>query len=265
MTSEEEKSINMAESFLHRAWNKLDEAREHLKKFNYPESISASQECIELSVNAIFLLLQKEYPREHEFREEEFENILKMIPAKLKYLDIAKVYLYSKFWLQFYTVAKYGLEKLSYYFELYDKEGKKIFETPKETSFIYPNETRWLIIQNVKAPEFDDFKPKVEINDYDWKEFEEKFSSRDLIYYEPKIEKLEIGGYLISFNVYNSSIYDFDKIEAIIFLYNKENSQIGLARTYFQIKSKETQKVESIIDFLSEEPEAVEIFFQMQK
>jgi hypothetical protein len=160
---------------------------------------------------------------------------------------------------------KYGLEKLSYYFELYDKEGKKIFETPKETSFIYPNETRWLIIQNVKAPEFDDFKPKVEINDYDWKEFEEKFSSRDLIYYEPKIEKLEIGGYRISFNVYNSSIYDFDKIEAIIFLYNKENSLIGLTRTYFQIKSKETQKVESIIDFLPEKPEAIEIFFQVQK
>jgi HEPN domain-containing protein len=112
MTSEEEKSINMAESFLHRAWNKLDEAGKHLKKFNYSESISASQECIELSVKAIFLLFQKEYPRKHEFREEEFENILKMIPAKLKYLDIAKVYLYSKFWLQFYTVAKYGLEKL---------------------------------------------------------------------------------------------------------------------------------------------------------
>jgi HEPN domain-containing protein len=112
MTSEEEKSINMAESFLHRAWNKLNEAGEHLKNFNYSESISASQECIELSVKAIFLLFQKEYPRRHEFREEEFEDILKMIPAKLKYLDIAKVYLYSKFWLQFYTVAKYGLEKL---------------------------------------------------------------------------------------------------------------------------------------------------------
>jgi HEPN domain-containing protein len=90
----------------------LNEAGEHLKNFNYSESISASQECIELSVKAIFLLFQKEYPRKHEFREEEFEDILKMIPAKLKYLDIAKVYLYSKFWLQFYTVAKYGLEKL---------------------------------------------------------------------------------------------------------------------------------------------------------
>jgi HEPN domain-containing protein len=112
MISEEEKFMNIIESFLHRARNKLDEAREHLKKFNYSESVSASQECIELSVKAIFLLFQEKYPRKHEFTEEEFERILKMIPAQLKYVDFPKVYLYSKFWSQFYTIAKYGLEKL---------------------------------------------------------------------------------------------------------------------------------------------------------
>jgi HEPN domain-containing protein len=108
----EGKSMNMIESFLRRARNKLYEAREHLEKLNYPESISASQECIELSVKAIFLLFQEKYPRRHEFTEEEFENILKMIPDQLEHLDFPKVYLYSKFWSQFYTVAKYGLEKL---------------------------------------------------------------------------------------------------------------------------------------------------------
>ena len=112
MVSEEGKSMNMSESYLHRARNKLVEAEEHLKKFNYSESISASQECIELSVKAIFLLLQEKYPRKHEFNEEEFEKILQMVPAQLKYLDLPKIYLYSKFWSQFYTVAKYGLEKL---------------------------------------------------------------------------------------------------------------------------------------------------------
>jgi HEPN domain-containing protein len=111
MVNEENKSMNIIESFLRRARNKLDEAREHLKKFNYPESISASQECIELSVKAIFLIFQEEYPRKHEFSEEEFEKILKNIPNELKHLDFPKIYLYSKFWLQFYTVAKYGLEK----------------------------------------------------------------------------------------------------------------------------------------------------------
>jgi len=112
MVEQKQQSMEMAESFLKRAWTKLDEAKHHLKSSNYPESISASQECIELSIKAIFMLLQKEYPRKHEFKEEEFEVILEKIPEKLKHLDFFKLYLYSKFWLNFYTVAKYGLEKI---------------------------------------------------------------------------------------------------------------------------------------------------------
>ncbi len=56
------------------------------------------------------MLLQEKYPKKYEFNEEEFEAILKKIPEKLKHLDFHKLYLYSKFWLSFYTVAKYGLE-----------------------------------------------------------------------------------------------------------------------------------------------------------
>jgi HEPN domain-containing protein len=108
----DEKTKEMAESYLKRANNEYDEAKEHLEKRHYSESISASQECIELSIKAIFLLLQGEYPRSHEFKEEEFEAILKRIPEKLKYLDFHKLYLYSKFWSSFRTIAKYGLEKL---------------------------------------------------------------------------------------------------------------------------------------------------------
>jgi HEPN domain-containing protein len=71
------KNIQTAESFLKRAFNKLNEARSSLENHYYAESVSASQECIELSVKAIFLLLQEEYPKRHEFKEEEFEAILK--------------------------------------------------------------------------------------------------------------------------------------------------------------------------------------------
>ena len=124
---QEQKSIEMAESFLKRAWNKLNEAKQHLKSFNYPESISASQECIELSIKAVFMLLQVEYPRRHEFKEEEFEEVLKKIPEKLRYLDFPKLYLYSKFWLNFYTVAKYGLEKIGVGPEkLFEKEEAEL-------------------------------------------------------------------------------------------------------------------------------------------
>ena len=125
--AEQAKNIEMAESFLKRALNKLGEAKEHLKSWHYPESISASQECIELSIKAIFMLLQEKYPKKHEFSEEEFEAILKKIPERLKYLDFHKLYLYSKFWLSFYTVAKYGLEKIGVGAEkLFEKEEAEL-------------------------------------------------------------------------------------------------------------------------------------------
>jgi HEPN domain-containing protein len=85
-----EKSIEMAGSYLRRTRNKYYEAKEHLEKWHYSESISASQECIELSIKAVFLLLQENYPKRHEFKEEEFEAGLKKIPEKLKYLDFPK-------------------------------------------------------------------------------------------------------------------------------------------------------------------------------
>jgi HEPN domain-containing protein len=116
----DEKSMSLAESFLKRAYNKLSEARGHLEMFHYAESVSSSQECIELSVKTIFLLLHGGLPRKHEFSEEEFENVLRKIPSEYYksheyfcgYVDLCKVYLYSKFWSQFYTVAKYGFDRL---------------------------------------------------------------------------------------------------------------------------------------------------------
>jgi len=106
------KLIERARSFLSRVSNKLNEAKEHLKSYHYSESISASQECIELSIKAIFLLLKGEYPKRHEFYEKEFKKILKKIPEELKYLDFPKIYLYSLLWENFHTISKYGFEKL---------------------------------------------------------------------------------------------------------------------------------------------------------
>lgn len=121
------KSIEMAESYLKRSWNKLNESKVQLKERHYSESISASQECIELSIKAIFLLLHEKYPKEHGFKEEGFEAILKQIPDKIKYLNFPKLYLYSKFWQNFYTVAKYGLEKVGVGPEkLFEKEEAEL-------------------------------------------------------------------------------------------------------------------------------------------
>jgi hypothetical protein len=51
----------------------------------------------------------------------------KKIPEKLKYLKFPKLYLYSKFWPTFYTVAKYGLEKIGVDPEkLFEKEEAEL-------------------------------------------------------------------------------------------------------------------------------------------
>lgn len=105
------KSLEMAESFARRASNKEMEARENLKKFNIPESISASQECIELSMKAIFLLLTDSYPKKHDFTDDDYVHVLSKVPKQAENLNFARLFILSKFWSNFYSAAKYGNEK----------------------------------------------------------------------------------------------------------------------------------------------------------
>ena len=106
------KSLDMAESFLRRAENKKNEARQELECWHHAESISSSQECIELSMKAIFLLLTDSYPKRHNFKEEEFELLLDRIPEDLRYHNFPRLYLLHRLWSGFYTVAKYGYDKI---------------------------------------------------------------------------------------------------------------------------------------------------------
>lgn len=123
----ESKELEIAKGWIERASNKLAEAKEHLKSYHYSESISASQECIELSIKSILMLIQRSYHKRHEFKEEEFEQILNNIPEKLKNLDFPKLYLYSRFWSEFYTIAKYGLEKIGVPAQkLFEKEESEL-------------------------------------------------------------------------------------------------------------------------------------------
>jgi len=59
----DEKTLRMVNGFLKRADHRLEDAKSHLDKGyeHYAESVSASQECIELSIKSVFLLLQGNY------------------------------------------------------------------------------------------------------------------------------------------------------------------------------------------------------------
>jgi HEPN domain-containing protein len=100
----------LANDWLKRAKNKMDEGKQSVEKWHFAEAISAFQECIELSLKAISLFLIEKYPRDHKFDEKEFKEVLDRIPENLKSFEFYKLYLYSKFWGNFYTISKYGLE-----------------------------------------------------------------------------------------------------------------------------------------------------------
>ena len=104
------KNRGLATDWLERAKNKLEEGKTSLNNYRHSEAISSFQECIEFSLKSAFLLLLDKYPRDHKFDENEFREVLKEIPESLRSLEFHKLYLYSKFWSSFYTIAKYGLE-----------------------------------------------------------------------------------------------------------------------------------------------------------
>ncbi len=108
----DQKTKDMANGFLERARNKREEAQAQEKHFDYAESVSAAQECIELSAKATFLLLRGDYPRTHEFSEEQFEPLLEKLPQEVAFRNFPRLYLLHRFWSAFYTTSKYGLEKL---------------------------------------------------------------------------------------------------------------------------------------------------------
>jgi HEPN domain-containing protein len=104
--------FDMGESYYTRSNHMLEQARSQLEKARYAESISASQETIELATKAIFLFFQQDYSKSHEFKEEEFIKVLEKIPEELKFRNFPRLFLINRFWSGFYLVAKYGNERL---------------------------------------------------------------------------------------------------------------------------------------------------------
>ncbi len=109
--AEDTAALSMAESFLRKAGIRLETALRNVQ-YHHPECVSDSQEIIELSVKAALLCTAGDYPAEHRFTDKEAKKLLDNIPEKLRYLEFHRLFLLSKFWAQFYTLAKYGNEEL---------------------------------------------------------------------------------------------------------------------------------------------------------
>jgi len=100
----------LAEDFFNRASAKLSEAKRQLQQeFHYDVSVSASQECIELSVKSIFSMLKDDFEPQHKIGANQFVEIWGLIPPEMStFVYIPRLWLLNKFWGDLYQIAKYG-------------------------------------------------------------------------------------------------------------------------------------------------------------
>ena len=102
----------MVQGYLHTAWNSKEDAKRHLETGYFSDSVRASQTCIELSAKSMYVLLEVEFKKNHKLVEAEYRQLMEKIPQSLSYVNFPRVLLFANFWAEFYTKAKYGLEKL---------------------------------------------------------------------------------------------------------------------------------------------------------
>ena len=106
-------SKEMGYSLMTRACNKLNEGKRQIDERHFPETVSACQECIELSIKSVFHFVGVKYPPEHKFMEENFKKVLeKTSKCAPELKGVERLYMISEFWLSMYNIAKYGCGKI---------------------------------------------------------------------------------------------------------------------------------------------------------
>lgn len=112
------------EGWIDKASNQFQAAEKHLSThIEYSESIQAAQECIELAVKAVLVILNIECPPSHEWKpdKKELAGIAHQIQERQLLAKLAKQYLDNavrlprllflmNFWAPFHITAKYGFE-----------------------------------------------------------------------------------------------------------------------------------------------------------
>ncbi len=136
----------LAEGWIDKADKHLRKAEEYNKSYGHAsEVVEAAQICVELSVKAVFKLLDIEYPYQHgiEPNREQFKELARQLRAfqnefevhTLSYIRLPRLLFLLNFWSHFYTVAKYGydVESLAAARELFgDNEAALAVENARE-------------------------------------------------------------------------------------------------------------------------------------
>lgn len=104
--------IELAEGHLERARQELESARNDLEQYRYAKSVHSSQTCMELSMKAIYRFFDEEFTPSHQLKSDEFARVIDLIPENLQYHNYPRLFVLANFWVEFYTISKYGHEKI---------------------------------------------------------------------------------------------------------------------------------------------------------
>ena len=157
----------IVEGWIDKASKHLQVARDHLGAFShYSEAIEACQECIELSVKSLLLLLNIEYAPSHGWEEskKQFADLAKQIVNRniqerlgaegFGYsIRLPRLILLVNFWSLLYQSAKYGFTAayLSSARDLFDKNEAELAAKHADECYRAASELRYLSDEKLAA------------------------------------------------------------------------------------------------------------------
>ncbi len=158
--------------------------------------------------------------------------------------------------------SKLALEKLKYYFEIYDLDNNlKATTTIKET-ILEPDQKRYLLELNYPKPNFSIGKIKLKLlepKDEDWRKLE--LERPKISFYNQKIYQ-ENNKLKLSLTLFNQTFLPYKDIEIIILLYNTNNNLVGLTKSLVSLNAEEVKDLVLTFPWFVFEPTGFEIIFQ---
>lgn len=126
----------------------------------------------------------------------------------------------------------YGSDSIPYYFEFYDSENNLIGQYPG-TTFILPNQTKYLTRAKVEASQFD--KVELSFGEIEWKKLKEYHSLPQLAIQQKEYYLLEDanqpGFSQAKALLINKTDFDFEKVDIDVLLFDSSNHLLGLNTT----------------------------------
>lgn len=112
----------LAEAWVDQAGTHLSTARERAKSpYTVAEAVQSAQTCIELSVKAVLVFLDIDFPKAHGWGEKQMQALAEQVRKQRLMeklaehnhnwsVNLPRLFVLMNFWGEFYLLAKYGME-----------------------------------------------------------------------------------------------------------------------------------------------------------